>query len=218
MHPAILRLFLCFFLVSTDVFFLVVIVKVGEETSTSRYLCKNDTTLSHDDRNGTCWNWDFGSTDKSCMFTLLFAATICLHLAIFAAFTSSVVKCLFPEFAFAAQRSPFLSCISRYLLVALSFAGCILSSSLLVYVLVRDSKSSSSCFKTGHLWWNCKKNSDNCYVFALLATGCGFSLLSVFLSACDARLMHIGKKDFEEEERIYQIYVDYHAVRDLDSY
>ena len=219
MHPAIIRLFLCFFLVTTDVFFMVVIVKVGEEHPAKRYLCQENSNATHqNNENGTCWAWSLGPTDQKCMFTLLFAATICLHFAIFIFFVSSILKCLFPEFEIVAQRSLFFRCLGRYLSVALNFAACIMASSLLVYVSVNDSEAQSSCFETGHLWWNCRKRRDRCYVYAILLSGCVFSLVSTYLSACDARLMYIGRKDLEEQERIYQTYVDYHAVKDLDSY
>ena len=226
MHPACLGLLICFFLVATDTFFLVVIAKVGEESYTKHYLCSENSTTVHENNTtirvindmGTCWAWNLGSTDKTCMFTLLFAATICLHIAIFAFFTGSILKCLFPEFTIVAQRSPLFRCVGRYLTVALSFAACIMGSSVLIYVSVNDSKAESSCFKTGHLWRNCRQGKDGCYLYVLLLTGCISSLVSTFLCACDARLMYITKKELDEQEKIYKSYVDYHAIGDLDSY
>jgi len=219
MHPACIRILLCIFLITTDAFFLVVIVKVGNENTAERYLCKENRTISKENnQNGTCWAWNLGSQDETCMFSLLFAATICLHTAFLVVFVSAIVKCLFPEFVILAQRSVLLRCLSRYFTVALSFAACNLGSSLLIYISVNDSMTKSSCFKTGHLWWNCRKGRDSCYVYALLLTGCVCSLLLTFLSACDARLVYVTKKDIEEQEQIYKSYVDYQAIKDLDSY
>ena len=220
MHPACLRLLLCFFLVASDTFFLVVIVKVGEETGTKHYLCKeNNATRNGSSKNGICWTWNLSEADGNCMFTLLFAATLCLHLAIFVFLVSSILKCLFPECAIMAQRSLLIKYIGRYLSVVLSSTACVLASSLLVYVSVNDSKGEESpCFKTGHLWRNCRKGDSGCYVYIILLTGCICSLIATLLSACDARMMYITNKELDEQEQIYREYVDYQAFSNLDSY
>lgn len=218
MHPALLQLLIGFFLITTDVFFLVVLLRVGDETPSTRYLCRENSTGTIINENGTCWTWSFGSSKQSCMFSLLFASTVCLDIAVFIFFISSIVKCCFPEFMLVLQRILLFRYLGRYLSVALNFAACIMASALLVYVSVLDDEQPSSCYHTGHLWWNCRKTRGCCYLYALLLTGCIFSLVSTFLTACDARLMYIGRKDLEEQERIYQTYVDYHAIKDMDSY
>ena len=220
MHPGLLRLFLGLSMILADGLFNVVLITIGKESPNHRYLCKETTNITVNSSNHfndeICWSWKFDS-NGSCMFNLLFASTICLHLTIFIFFTSSFLKCLFPELALVAQRSLFFRCIGRYFSVALNFAAFVVAAALLVYVGVHDS-SNSQCKDTGHLWRNCKDKSNACWVFAIFCLGCLFSYVGVLLSAHDARMMYLGRRDFEEEEQIYQRYVDYDAVKDLDSY
>lgn len=218
MHPAVSRVLTGFCIIAADALFLTVLITVGKESSENAYLCPkfNSTSKNH---SAPCWNWKFENSDGSCMFTLLFASTICLHIDILLFFLSAFLRCLVPEFILVAQRSLFFRCMGRYLPVVLNFAACILASSLVVYTAVRDSADHPPlCKKSALLWKNCHDKKKACWVFVILLAGCVFSLVATVLSALDARSSYSGRLAEEERERLYQSYIDYSSIKEVDTF
>ena len=217
MHPAISRLLIGFCIITADALFLTVLMIVGKESSDHANLCPKVNSSKND--TSPCWNWKFEKSVGRCMFTLLFASTICLHIDIFIFFLGAFLRCLVPEFILIAQRSLFFRFTGRYLPVVLNFAACVLASSLVVYTAVRDSTDNPpSCKHSALLWKNCHDKKKSCWVFAILLAGCVFSLVATVFSALDARSSYSGRLAEEERERLYQSYIDYSTIKEIDSF
>ncbi len=210
MHPAISRFCMFVCAVAANVIFLIILFQVGRQNSVQQICSSSGISRP-------CWDWKFNKSKLFCMFHLLFAATVCLEAVILIFFTSSFMKCLFPEFAVIGQRRLCIRFVTRYLSVACNFASCVLALTFVAYILVHRN-STDSCYQFADITNSCILGEDSCLQFVLVVVGFVFTLFSTMFSAWDARFSYFVKKEDDERERIYQSYMDYNSIQEVNNF